>query len=59
MEDTLSILHSFIAWKEVQSKIVRGEKTMYDIGGYYKFLDENKLFDYWYNENFKKECVTS
>jgi hypothetical protein len=59
MEDTFTIVHSFIAWKNVQPKIVRGEKIMYDIRGYYKFLDESELFEYWYNKHFKKECVTS
>jgi len=43
----LGTVTSFVDWKSKQRKTKRGGKTMYDIKGYYKYVYENEMFDYW------------
>ena len=43
----LGTVTSFMDWKNRQRKTKRGGKTMYDIKGYYKYVYENEMFDYW------------
>jgi hypothetical protein len=43
----LFIINSFIDWKNKQNKIIRGNEIMYDIKGYYKYLYEHELFNYY------------
>lgn len=47
----LCTLTSFMNWKSRQRKIKRCGKTMYDIKGYYKYVYENEMFDYWLNNH--------
>jgi hypothetical protein len=43
----LCTVASFLDWKEQQRKRIRGGKIMYDVKGYYKYLHEHELFEYW------------
>jgi len=44
---TINDVISFFEWKELQTTSIRGNEIMYDIKGYYKYLTENEIFDYY------------
>lgn len=44
MENTL---RSFVDWKNGLSTVDRGVRKMYDVKGYYKYLLEEELFDFY------------
>lgn len=37
----------FLEWKQGLNTVVLGKKTMYDVKGYHKYLDESELWGYW------------
>lgn len=46
----IQLVTSFFDWKASLSKEKRGTKIMFDIPGYYKWVSENELFDYFINK---------
>lgn len=40
-------VYKFIEWLVNQKKVYMGNKLFYDVIGYYKFLEEKDMFDYW------------
>jgi hypothetical protein len=38
---------SFLEWKDNQCTTIRGGKLMYDVKGYYKYLTESELLNYY------------
>lgn len=42
------MLNSFQEWKDNQVEVERGGKIMYDVKGYYKYLDDSELFNYYF-----------
>ena len=43
----MEIITRFLEWKENQKTTIRGNNLYYDVKGYYKYLQENELFDYY------------
>ena len=43
----IEILIKFFEWKEKLNSSKRGDTIYYDIKGYYKYLKENELFNYY------------
>ncbi len=43
----MSELFGFIEWEKQQKKVILGGVTMYDIKGYYKYLNYSEIFDFW------------
>lgn len=43
----MEILIRFLNWKENLNLTKRGNTIYYDIKGYYKYLKENELFNYF------------
>lgn len=46
----------FLEWKQCLNTVVLGKKTMYDVKGYHKYLDESELWGYW-SERVKKTNI--
>lgn len=42
-----NLISNFITFKENQTQTIRGKKVYYDVKGYYKYLNELELFDYY------------
>ena len=43
----MEVLTRFLNWKESLNFTKRGDTIYYDIKGYYKYLKENELFNYY------------
>ena len=43
----MEVITTFLEWKENQKTIIRGNELYYDVKGYYKYLQEDELFDYY------------
>jgi hypothetical protein len=46
-------IERYFEWKLSLKSEKRGDKLMYNVKGYYKWLDDNELFDYWLNKFLK------
>lgn len=40
-------VNDFLEWKQGLKAVVIGKKTMYNVKGYHKYLDESELWGYW------------
>lgn len=49
------IISSFWQWKQSLQSTERGNKIMYDVSGWHKYLSEDKLFDYYINRVYNKK----
>lgn len=56
LEEYGSGILDFIDWKDNLHSEIRGGKLMFDVPKYYKWLDENELFDY-YIEKIKIKTI--
>lgn len=50
----LYTVESFLNWKSNLKTIDCGGTIMYDVKGYYKYMYESELWDYWYT---RYNCV--
>ncbi len=40
-------IFNFFSYRDKTLSMIRGNKKVYDVKGYYKYLDESELFDYY------------